>query len=176
MEVALAGGVMVDLATKQDTDAHHARLRALLARPQVRARRLPGFITTGAVITRAPIITLQHPPAGALWVVQWIRTQQADPITAVAAASMVGYIGASAAVQNQLASASAAGGDDANAFTNGLAVPSLTNLPDKVVVYTQEELFFAIIGTSANIGVSTKYGVIVGVLEVPNTPEALTWI
>lgn len=167
---------MIDIATKEDVVDHHRRLEKLLSRPQAQGRLLAAGTVSGNPVTNAPYLSLQKPPAGSLWIVQWVRTQQNDPGTAAANVNMVGYLGSGALGKQVPVSAGGTGGEDANAFTAPLAVPSLTGMPDKIVVYPTQELYFLVIGTAGNIGAGVNYKVTVGVLQVVNSPEALTWI
>lgn len=175
VEVALAGGVIVDLATKQDQDAHHARLASLLKRPFTLAKRVHGTAPTPGSISRPIVLACGKPPPGFLWVLQWIRTQGIDPQTAVANVNVTLYIGSAAQAPLSIVTLGA-GGEDLNAVTGPLAIPSLTTIPDKMVVYPEEDLYGLVIGTAGNLAGAAKYMIVVGVLQLPNTAEALTWV
>lgn len=177
-EVLLAGGVTIDVATKKDVAAHHDRLAALLERPHARFHRYSGGGPPRA--TNLPtVIRLDtpKPPAGWMWLLQWVAITGDDPtvsaaIANVRAALFVGARPNDAAIPNPPAS----GLDYAGCILPGISVPTpnAITIPDKNVVYTEEEVYAVLAGTGLVAG-AAFYHLLVGVVEIPQRPDALMW-
>lgn len=172
MEISLATAVAVEVATKDDLVRHTDRLARLLERPHARYLR--------AAAGKAPLaanhafaISLGKPTAGLLWIVQYVLVTGDDPtnITAIANTRAAIFVG-SPGPDSQMGTG--AGLDTAGCIVPGLAIPSLTNLPDKCVVHTDEELYAVLFGTGLSAGAVT-YHFNAGLLELPQTAEALLW-
>lgn len=71
-------------------------------------------------------------------------------------------------------SAPLTGVDFANAIMSGIVVPSTVEFPSKAVVYSNEDLY-VVIGGAGTVAGANFYHVGFGVIELPQTPEALTW-
>jgi hypothetical protein len=69
---------------------------------------------------------------------------------------------------------SISGADFGGLLAAGLAIPSTTELPNKTVIYSNEDLYVVIGGPGALAG-ANFYHVTAGILELPQTPEALLW-
>jgi len=154
------------------------RIEELLRRPHSWARRLAGAVQTPNPVTRPLVIDLGSPAKGFLWELQWVVAQGADPATAVANVSAIGFLGSRSSAPSTIVGLGG-GSDQVNAITNGVAVGGAgagVSFPDKVICYPTEGLYFLIVGTAGNVAASAVYVVNVGVIQIPNTPEALTWL
>jgi hypothetical protein len=175
MEVRLAGGVLIDVATAGDVKTQGDRLAKLLERPHARfLRQNNGKVPRAA---NAPFcISLGRPPQGMLWKVQWLIITGDDPTVATAIANVRAALFAGAMPPDSQLSGSAPiiGQDFAGVLQHGIAVPSTITIPDMSVVYSNEELYVVIGGTGTVAGAG-NYHVSAGLLEMPQTAEALTW-
>lgn len=178
MEILVAGGAAVDIATRQDLEAHHERIRKALERPHARYHRLVG--ARPPVAANKPFIIpldTPRPPTGWMWEVQWVSIYGDDPtvsaaIANVRAAVLVGTRPTDASLTNPPAS----GVDYAGVILPGLAVPTpgSQNVPDKNIVYSDEELYALLAGTGLVAGAGF-YHFNAGVIELPQTADALMW-
>lgn len=182
MEISVASAVAVDIATKDDLAHNTDRLALLLQRPHARYHRLHG--------ARAPragnnpfVIKLDtpRPPMGWLWELQWALIVGDDPASSVALANVRAMILIGAAPNDASLTAGAVGApwgglDYAGVVINGLSVPSALpiTIPDKNVAHSDEEVY-AVIGGSGTVAGAAFYHLTVGVIEKPQTAEALTW-
>jgi hypothetical protein len=177
MEVRLAGGVMIDLATAEDVERGHDRIAKLLERPHARFFRAFGGRPPRAASVPF-VIQLQpsRPPGGMMWLVQWVATMGDDPTVSTAIANVRAALFAG----NVPTDASLGGGatpigvDFGGTLMTGIIVPSTLTVPDKSVVYSNEDLYAMIAGTGTVAGAG-NYRVVVGIIELPQTPEALMW-
>jgi hypothetical protein len=178
MEVVLAGGAMIDLATREDVQEHHERLRRYLEKPKGRYYRVSGSgATTAGFSGSGPIavsFTPQSPPDGFWWLVQWFSCWVGTSIAAGAvanlnAALMVGQCptGPGAPVARAIVPSLS------DVAIPGLAVPSGTNVPDKTVITGQDQLYALLAGSA--LAASTTYNLLAGVVEVPAEGETLFW-
>jgi len=172
----------VDIATKDDLDSHFKHLAVLLTRPHARYHRLHG--------ARAPragnnpfVIKLDtpRPPTGWLWELQWALLMGDDPASATALANVRAMIIIGAAPPDASITAGAVGAawggiDYPGVVLSGLAVPTNgpITIPDKNVCHTDEEVY-AVVGGSGTVAGAGFYHFTVGVIEKPQTAEALTW-
>lgn len=178
MEVRLAGGALIDIATAEDVKAGHDRIAKLLERPHARFYRAFGGKAPRAA--NLPfVIPLQQtgPPGGMMWLLQWAIFIGDDPtqITAIANARAALFIG-NAPPDSSLAGAAPVTGqlDPAGCVLPGVAIPSITAIPDKSVAYSGEQVYGIIAGTGTVAG-AVSYRLILGVIELPQTAEALMW-
>lgn len=185
MGEVLVGGsasLVVDLATKEDLQRHTDRLVSVLSRPHARYHRYHGARAPRAA--NAPFVIkldTPRPPTGWLWELQWVEIHGDTPQIPTAIANVNAMLLAGAAPPDASLTASAValtpwgGLDHAGIIVPGLAVPSgLVTIPDKSVVHTDEEVYAILSGTGLVAG-AAFYHVTVGVIEKPQTPEALTW-
>ncbi len=175
MEVRVAGGALVDIATREDLAASFERLSDLLERPHARFQRLSAGRAPRA--GNAPFsVTLGRPPEGMLWKVQWVLVTGDDPTVSTAIANVrAALLVGSMPPDSQLSgNAPIAGVDFAGVVQSGIIVPSTVIIADVNVVYSNEELY-AIIGGTGTVAGASFYHVSVGVLELPQTAEALMW-
>lgn len=177
MEILVAGGVKVDLATVADLAGGFDHLGKLLQRPHARYQRLFGGRPPRAA--NLPfVIQLQpsRPPGGMLWIVESVIAMGDDPtvstaIANVRAALFAGNIPTDASLAGN---APITGADFGNVVLSGIPVPTNQNLPDKSVVYSNEDLY-AIVGGTGTVAGAANYRLVIGVLELPQTAEALMW-
>lgn len=178
MEVLVGGGMVVDVATKEDMDRHFSRLADLMERPRSRFERYAGAQAPRAA-NAAFGIRFPQPKAHGdeIWELQWLALYGDDPTavltTAIANVRAALFVG-SRIPDAQLPVAATAGLDHGGAILPGLAVPSLTTIPDKNVVYPGEEPYVLLYGTGLVAGAGT-YHALLGVIAKPNVPAALTW-
>lgn len=172
MEALVGASAVVDIATKDDLQAHHERLAGLLDRPHGRFYR--------AANAKAPLgsnhafsISLGRPPSGKLWIVQYVILTGDDPtnITAIANTRAAVFVGS---VQPDSGLTATTTLDQAGCIVPALAIPSLTNVPDKCIVHTDEELYAVLFGTGLSAG-AVSYHFNAGLLELPQKAEALLW-
>lgn len=173
MELRLAGGAVIDLATREDLAAEMAAIRDVLERPHGRFQRASNGKAPLAA-NHAFAISLGKPPAGMLWLVQYVLLMGDDPtntttIANVRAGVFVGSSGPDSSILN------AAQLDAPGCIVPALSVPSLTAVPDKTVVHTNEELYAVFFGTGLSAGASGGYHFNAGLLELPQKAEALLW-
>jgi hypothetical protein len=177
MEVRLAGGVMVDLASRDDLEGGFDRLAKVLERPHGRYQRLFGGRPPRA--GNLPfVVQLQpsRPPGGMMWVLEYVIVMGDDPtvstaIANVRAALLAGNIPPDASLGGN---APITGADFGGVIQSGIVVPSTITLPDKAIVYSNEDLY-AVIGGTGTIAGAANYRVVIGCLELPQTAAALLW-
>jgi hypothetical protein len=176
VELTVAGGGVIDLASRSDLHEHHERMASLLARPSVHFQRITGAVASG---TAPLVLKLEAPPGGMLWLPQWVTLTGDDvfggAIANVTAAVFAGRtprkaeLGIGPPVTGlDLAACLLTGG------AGGLSVPNTTAFPDKSPIYPSETVYVILTGTGTAAG-ATKYTATIGVLELPFTDEALTW-
>lgn len=66
------------------------------------------------------------------------------------------------------------GHDAGSVIQTGIIVPSTSTIPDKSFVYSQEDLY-AIIAGAGTVAGAGNYRVVCGLIELPQTREALLW-
>lgn len=176
-EILLAGGVTIDVATRDDLEAHHRRLAAYLERPHARyVRPHNGGPPRAANLPFA--IGLGRPPMGMMWLIQWVLLMGDDPTSATAIANVRAavIVGARPTDASMSGGAALVGLDYANVVINGLAVPTPgpVTVPDKNVVHSQEELY-AVIGGTGTVAGAANYRFTAGCLELPERADSLMW-
>lgn len=177
-ELAIAGDISIDLATKDDVLSLHRGLAEQLKPPAGAYYRIyatgqtaTGFSGSGPI---AICFTPFSPPAGRIWAVQWVAlwvgTSPANPATAnLNAALMIGR------------SPVGPGGPPGASFTPsnsdvvvpGQTVPASITVPDKTIVYHADQLYAILAGSG--LAASTVYNASAGVLDLPDKAEALLW-
>src|SRR5215831_17259712 len=148
MEIAVAGSVAIDVATREDLAKHHDKLREMLEgrRPAGRYYMIEGSGTTTAGFSGSgPIavsFTPQSPPGGRRWYVEWLAIWVGtNPATAAVAnlfgAVMVGRCptGPGAPIAAPIVPAVA------DVVVPGQVVPSSISIPDKTIVKSQQQLY-----------------------------------
>jgi hypothetical protein len=175
-EVLLQGGITIDVATKQDIEAHHRRLEAILERPHARFFRANGG--------RAPLasnatfaMSLGKVTSGMMWLVQWIVVTGDDPTVSAAIANVRAALFAGSMrpdTQYKIVGTTLDGADFGNMLQSGIAVPSTVTIPDKSVVYTGEELYLLFAGSGLSAGAGF-YHATAGIIELPQRADALMW-
>jgi len=182
MEIALAGGVVIDVATCEDLARHHERLREALEgrRPTGKYYMIQGSgATTAAFAGAGPIaisFTPQSPPPGRKWFVQfaaiWVGANPAT--TAVAslfAALMVGRCPTGPGAPAISASLTAV--NVADTVVPGQAVPSAISVPDKTIVKSQQQLYVVLAGSG--LAASTVYSLNAGIIDTVDDDETYFW-
>jgi hypothetical protein len=175
VEVSVAAGAAIDLATRGDLAGHHSKLADLLARPNVHGQRLYGFTATGS----GPlVIDLGSPPMGMLWIPQDLSVFGADPFLAasnaqIANVSAAAFAGSRARAQALGLGPPVTGLDMQAVFEAGFTIPRTIDLPStRKVIYPQERFYVVLAGTGLVAG-ATVYQATSFVLEVILTDTAL---
>lgn len=177
MEIRVAGGALIDVATKDDVIGSVDRLAKILEKPHARYFRAFGGRPPRA--GNLPfVIQLQpsRPPNGMMWMVEWVALFGDDPtistaIANVRAALFAGNIPTDASLSG---GAALVGADMGSVIQTGLIVPSTGTIPDKSFVYSQEDLYAIVAGTGTVAG-AANYRLVCGLIELPQTREALLW-
>lgn len=178
----MAGGAVIDIASKDDLKRHHDRLEKLMGEARVRGKyyRVIATGVTGSGFTGSgPIaiaFTPSSPPSGRHWFVQWtsvfVGTSPAAGATAnLFAAIMVGRspVPPGATISGAFLGALS----EADVVLPGLAVPSNVTIPDKTVVKPQDQLYVVLAGSG--LAASTVYVATAGVIDTPDTDETYFW-
>lgn len=181
MEITLAGGAVVDLASRDDLDAHHQKLKDLYPTvPRGNFLRLTasGAVPGGGLASGTLCLTFQpsSPPPGRIWFVQWVAIIQANapavgPISNVNAALMIGTAPVAAGAGQAGAGPVA---DPGQVVLPGLAVPSASSVPDKTVALHREQIYLLLAGSSIG-SAGTVYNAVCGIIDVPDLPEVYFW-
>lgn len=177
MEITLAGGVSVDLATSEDLERHQRRI-AELVNPERKGhyRRIDGSAASRA----APVLVdLGRPPMGMWWFVQWVLLTGDSPIGATVANVTAGVFAGGLPSPAALAVGPPATGfavQDCilSGGNSGLGIPTVTTVPDKSVVFETENLYAIFTGSGLAAG-AAFYRATAGVIEVPARNETLFW-
>lgn len=173
-EVLLDAGITLDIATKDDIAAHHARLEGLLSRPHARYYTNPGSAESGAG-TKPLIIDLGMPPGGLMWYLQWLAITGVDPFGAVIAnVTAAAFKGAVPLTSALSLGPPVVGLDFASVIQTSMTVPSTTAMPDKSIIYSNEHLYVIFAGTGLVAG-GARYRCVAGLLELEQRPDALMW-
>ncbi|HYR17901.1 MAG TPA: hypothetical protein VEQ15_00320 [Myxococcales bacterium] len=177
MEVTLAGGGVIDIATRDEIVSHHDRLESLLSKSSVHGQRLYGQTPTGA----GPlVIDLGSPPMGMLWIPQYICVFGAAPflgagnifIANVSAAVLAGSL---PRPQQLALGPPVTGADYGGVLAVGLQLPGSDSIPaGKTPVYGNEHLYVILAGTGLAAGSATVYQATAYVLEAPDSPSTLS--
>jgi hypothetical protein len=180
MEVLVGGSAVLDIATKADLDQRTDRITRLLERPH--ARYDVKVFGRAPRAGNNPFAMKSNDPAprnGMLWLVQWAWLSGDDPTASTAIANVRAVLVKGAAppdAQLSLAGTQWGGLDFAGIILPGMVIPTpnAVTIPDKSVVYDHEEVYFVLAGSGLVAGANQYHGAI-GVIELPQTPEALTW-
>lgn len=171
--VDVEGAVHLELATKADLKHHHDLLRRMLP-PTVerRYRRVAGSVASaggGVKVLRFG----DKPAPGWIWDCQYLCLFGDDPLGATIAnvlgALCVGSIPAASSLKT---GPPVAGLDLNNVVQSGLSWPSNDDLPSKLIVQHQEEVFVVLSGTGVAAG-ATFYHAVMAVVEVEDAPGKL---
>lgn len=180
MEVLVGGSALIDVASKADIDRRLDQLQSLLDRPHANFQILHGGKAARAgnnpfVLRLEPT----RPRGGYLWMLQWLWLTGDDPTASTAIANVRGALvkGALPTDANLSLSGTTWGGlDYPGILVPGLVIPTpnAVTIPDKMVVFDHEDVYFVLAGSGLVAGAGNYHGS-VGVIELPQTPEALTW-
>jgi hypothetical protein len=178
VEITLAGGAVVDLATRADADERHGQLAKLLERPAVHYQRVTG-VSPSPAGAGPLVLDLGRPAMGMIWLPQWITITGDDVFGgAIANVTCAVFAGRVARPQELVIGPPVRGFDLAACIltggAGGLSIPNTTGFPDKTPVFTNEHLYVIVTGTGVNAGAG-KYTATAGVLELPFNDESLTW-
>lgn len=174
MELTLAGGVVVDVATRDDVAEHHKRLEKLLDAARPRGQYVP-VSGVGAARTAPVVADCGRPPQGRVWMPQWALAQGNDAFTTVSNvtwALFAGPVPSGGGLANGPPVAGINGRPLLTGTNAGIAVPSVQSVPDKSVVFQQENLYAVFAGSGLVAG-AVSYTVWVGVIEVEFNDEYL---
>lgn len=180
MEVLVGGSALLEVATKADLDERMDRLGRLLERPHANFQILHGGKAPRA--SNLPFVLRVEPTrprGGHLWLVQWAWLTGDDPTVSAAIANTKGALlkGAIPPDASLAQSGAVWGGlDIPGVLLPGMVIPTpnAITLPDKMVVFDHEDVYFVLAGSGLVAGAANYHGS-VGVLELPQTPEALMW-
>lgn len=178
MELAVAADVVVDLATKQDLDHHHERIKKVFERPGGRYYVVSASTTTTAGFSGSgPIAAAfnpMSPPGGRQWFLQWLAVWVGTSLFAVSTANLFAALCVGQSQTGPGApSARAVNVNDSDVVQPGQNIPTAINLPDKLIVRAQTQLYVLIGGSG--LAASTIYNANVGLIDVPDTDESLFW-
>jgi hypothetical protein len=181
VEVTLAGGLVVDVATKGDLQHHHERIEKILGeRKDVRAYRISGSgaTTAGYAGGAGPIaisFTPMSPPAGRIWLVKWVTVWVGTTVAAgttnnLNCAVMVGRCptGPGAPIQAAIVP-----------IISDVVIPTQTvpppagGVPSVLEVKSEQQLYVLLAGDA--LAVSTVYNCAAIVVDAPDVPGAILW-
>jgi len=178
MEVTLAGGVVVDVATRDDLAAHH-RMLAELAGKREEGDYVPlfGSSTAPAGIGSGPLViplSPRSPAAGRVWALQYLAIFTGDGAGAIIAnLNATVLIGRSPIGPGGAHPAPAAITiDPQEVVLPGLSVPTAGGIivPGKLLVRASEQVYAVLRGSGLVVG--TVYQLAASVLEAEATREA----
>lgn len=178
MELAVAADVAIDLATKDDLAHHHDRIAKMFEKPAARYYTVSASTQTTAGFSGSGPIAVGFqplsPPPGRQWELQWIAIWVGTSLFAVSTANLfaalcIGQCPTGAGAP----SGRAVNVNDSDVVLPGQNIPVGITLPDKMIVRPQTQLYVLIGGSG--LAVSTIYNANVGVLDIPDTDEALFW-
>lgn len=176
VELTIAGGGVIDLASREDVEEHHRRLAELLAKPTAHGQRVSGFANTGA----GPlVIDLGTPPMGMLWLPQYLTAGGADVHLGagnifIANVSAAAFAGRLVRAQELALGPPVTGEDIAGCINAGFQIPQTIQLPDRAAVYGNEHLYVVLAGSGLAAGSATVYRASAFVIEVMFSDTALT--
>jgi hypothetical protein len=177
VEIAVAGGAVIDLASTQDLRQHHDRIVDALKRgPFAHFQRLAGSEESGA----GPLlIDLGTPPSGMIWLPQWVNVFGADAFMGASNASIANVSAAVFAGSLPLEAAlkigpPVTGPAWSDVIVPGILVPSSFSMPDKSPVFPNEHLYVLFGGSGLAAGSTGQYWATAGVLEGPFSDEFLS--
>ena len=178
MELAVAADVAIDLATKDDLAHHHDRIAKMFEKPAGRYYPVSASTTTTAAFSGSGPIALTFtppsPPPGRQWELQWIAIFVGGLLFAVSTANLFASLCiGQAPTGSGGVSGRAVQTNTSDVVLPGQNVPIGITLPDKMIVRSQTELYVLLGGSG--LAASTVYNANVGVLDIPDTDEALFW-
>lgn len=183
MEVTLAGGLMVDVATREDLQRHHDTLaRAFNASKSQRGDYIPifGQMTAPTGIGSGPLVIPFNPikpVAGKQWALQFVSIYTVVAGPAIATLNAAVLIGSSP-VGPGAAHPSPTGLviPTQEVVIPGLAVPTSGGviIPGKVLVRPGEQLYCVLQG--AGLVAGTEYHASAAVIEADLNAESVIWI
>lgn len=177
-EVLLAGGITIDVATKSDLESHHRRIESMLERPHARFfRAVAGRAPRASNAPFAMKFDQGKPPAGMMYLVQWLVITGDDPTVSSAIANVRAALFAGNMqpdTKYAIVGTTLDGADFSNMIQSGIVVPSTITIPDKSVVYTGEELYVLMAGSGLSAGAGF-YHATAGIIELPQRADALMW-
>jgi len=181
MEITVAGDVVIDVATKADLAEHHDRLRTMMERPHGHIRRPIASGATGAGFAGSgPVYLLfepASPPAGRIWMVQYVSVWVGLTPSAGATANLFATFAVGNAPRGSQSDILVAGPaiNIGDIVAPGLVVPTGASgdMPDRVIVQSEDQAYVILQGSA--LAASTRYSATMGVLDLPDTPEALLW-
>lgn len=183
VEVTLAGGLVVDVATKDDLQRHHESLRDELIRligekRDVQAYRIYGSSTTTSGFTGTGPIPIAFnptsPPSGRLWVVQFVTAWVGTTVAAGTTANLN-----CAVMCGQSPSGGGLIGRAVNVNVSDVVIPTQavpnppTGTPDVFVVKSENQLYVLLAGSA--LAASTVYNAAALVIDLPAVPGAVIW-
>lgn len=153
----------------------------LLEKPHGRIRRPFASGATGSGFSGAGPVYLTFdpiaPPGGRMWLVQWVAVWVGSTPAAGAVANLFAALAVGNAPRGSLSDTLVTGPavNLADVVGAGFTVPtgSQGSMPDKVWVSPQDQLYLILQGSG--LAASTRYSATAGVLDLPDTPEALLW-
>ena len=178
-EITAAGGVVIDVATKDDLDRHHKAIESMVKGSRQEGDYIPlfGSSTAPAGIGSGPLVipfSPRSPAAGKVWAVQYLAIFTGDgagPVIATLNASVL--IGRSPVGPG--GAHPAPGGlniDPQEVCLPGLSVPTAGGIivPGKLLCRASEQIYCVLRG--AGLVVGTVYQATASVLETEATREA----
>jgi hypothetical protein len=170
-EITVAGGLVLDVATRADLAEHHERLERLLPKPIRGAYRVLNEGTTApAAVGSGPVaIDFQAPPQGRMWLLEWatmfVNTPQTGPFISVAAVASVLAIGP--------AKVNVPSGQLIDPTVPlqiiGTTIPVTINFPDKVIARGGQNVVIYLYGTGLAAG--STYIADLGLIDAEETQE-----
>jgi|SRR5215471_2760305 len=179
MELTIAADVAVDLATKGDLHAHHERIERMLDKGRDGRYYTLNAATLNSVTQPGPIamaFTPPSPPPGRQWFLQWVavwRTNDQGGLLGGAIANLFAALCVGASPTGPGApSARAVAVNASDIVVPAITVPASVNIPDKTRVNSQQNVYVLIGGSGLT---SVQFNAAVGLIDVPDVPEALFW-
>jgi hypothetical protein len=175
MEVQLEAGVSIDLATRADLAAAHERLAGQLpGLVEADYEIKPAYAVTGTP-TKPLLLDFGAPPAGLLWLVEFVSVWGVDPtgngsVAAIANVSGALFVGR-ILVPDAIATPTIQAEHDRVAVP-AFAVPSAFEPPGRVFVRYPDRLYALLSGSGLAAGASV-YHATAGVLKATDTRRVI---
>ena len=168
MEVQLAGSVEVDLATRDDLDRFHQRIADKFPElVEADYEIKPAGVPSGAAPTRPLLLDFGAPPAGTLWLVEFVSVSGADPTGNGSTAAIANVSGALFSgrilVPDAIVTPTIQAEHD-RLLVPAFAVPSAFEVPGRVFVRYPDHLYALLSGSGLAAGASV-YHATAGVLK-----------
>lgn len=178
-EITIAGGAVIDVATRSDLDQHHDKLSRLFPPPavvefEIKPTGQPSS-PNGVATTRPLVLDFGGPPAGNLWLIEWITVIGNDALNGgvtTAIANVVAAVFIGPPVKPDALVPSSILSDNSRLVVPAFAVPSTQQLPDKAFVRGQDHLY-VLVGGSGVVAGSAFYRATAGVLKAADRPEII---